>query len=60
MKFVFFEYIKREDETTGEDGLVGPVVDPIEDDPIEDANVEIEVILFCKKCSTFNEVIKTD
>ena len=47
-----FEYIEREDETTGEPDQVLP-------DEIEDANVEIEVILLSRKCSTFNEVIKT-
>ena len=30
-----------------------------EDEQIEDPNVEIEVILFFRKCSTFNEVIET-
>ena len=48
-----FEYKEREDETTGE-----PDLEPIAEE-IEDANVEIEVILLFRKCSTFNEVIKT-
>lgn len=48
-----FEYIEREGETTGEPDLL-----PIAEE-IEDANVEIEVILLYRKCSTFNKVIKT-